>query len=217
MYLSRIAIDLNRRETIRALSNLQIMHGLIERSFSGKRRRRLWRLDEVEGQKYILLVSEDRPDLKGMYEEIGLLSESPEEETASKDYNRFLEHLDKGQVWQFRLCANPVHAVRPAKGEPGARGVVRAHVTVEHQLKWLLDRQENMGVNIIESTVRIVNRRWHRFRKNSKHEVSIRSVTYEGLLEINDADKLKRVMTEGIGRAKAYGCGMLTLVKPPVT
>ena len=165
MYLSRIAIDPRRRETIRALSNLQIMHGLIERSFSGERRRRLWRLDEVGGQKYILIVSEERPDLKVMHEEIGLLSKSPEEGTASKDYTRFLEYLERGQVWQFRLCANPVRAVQTTKGEPRVRGSIQAHVTVEHQLRWLLDRQENRGISLIEPTVRIVDRRWHRFRK----------------------------------------------------
>ena len=41
--------------------------------------------------------------------------------------------------------------------------------------------------------------------------VTISKVTYEGLLEVRQADALRSVLTDGIGRAKAYGCGLLTL------
>ncbi len=40
--------------------------------------------------------------------------------------------------------------------------------------------------------------------------------TYEGMLEVADVEKLKKVLTQGIGKAKGYGCGLLTLANPEV-
>jgi CRISPR system Cascade subunit CasE len=36
-------------------------------------------------------------------------------------------------------------------------------------------------------------------------------VTYEGRLRIDDVDKVRTVLTTGLGKAKAYGCGLMTL------
>ena len=37
-------------------------------------------------------------------------------------------------------------------------------------------------------------------------------VEYEGILEISDADKFRKTLTEGIGKKKAYGFGMMTVI-----
>jgi CRISPR system Cascade subunit CasE len=34
---------------------------------------------------------------------------------------------------------------------------------------------------------------------------------FEGVLQISDESLFKAALTNGIGRAKAYGCGLLTL------
>ncbi|MDO0929777.1 MobF family relaxase [Streptomyces sp. TG1A-8] len=41
--------------------------------------------------------------------------------------------------------------------------------------------------------------------------VTVVTVTFEGRLEVTDPDALRRALTQGIGRARAYGCGLLTL------
>ena len=38
--------------------------------------------------------------------------------------------------------------------------------------------------------------------------------TFEGVLEVTDPDALRRALTHGIGRGKAYGCGLMTLARP---
>lgn len=40
----------------------------------------------------------------------------------------------------------------------------------------------------------------------------ILSVTYEGVLTVTDEELLKVALTNGIGREKAYGLGILTIV-----
>jgi CRISPR system Cascade subunit CasE len=41
--------------------------------------------------------------------------------------------------------------------------------------------------------------------------VTVVTVTFEGRLEITDPDAMRRTLTQGVGRARAYGCGLLTL------
>ena len=40
----------------------------------------------------------------------------------------------------------------------------------------------------------------------------INKVMYEGILTVTDRDRFIGALTQGIGRAKAYGCGMLTII-----
>jgi CRISPR system Cascade subunit CasE len=35
--------------------------------------------------------------------------------------------------------------------------------------------------------------------------------TYDGILTVTDPALLRRALCHGVGRAKAYGCGLLTL------
>ena len=54
----------------------------------------------------------------------------------------------------------------------------------------------------------------YRFRKPADENrlVDLLSVTFEGLLTVTDAELFRKTLTEGIGRGKAYGMGMLTVV-----
>ena len=66
MYLSRVELDPTRRSTMAALAAPQKLHGAVESAFAGERRRRLWRLDRLGERLYLLLLSEDAPELSGV-------------------------------------------------------------------------------------------------------------------------------------------------------
>ena len=74
----------------------------MENSFSGERRRRLWRLDSLNGKLYLLLLSEELPDLTGLCAQFGT-GAAPE----TRRYEPLLERVTPGSCWQFRLTANP--------------------------------------------------------------------------------------------------------------
>jgi len=38
------------------------------------------------------------------------------------------------------------------------------------------------------------------------------AVTYEGILTVTDKERFRKTLIEGIGREKAYGMGLLTVV-----
>ena len=207
MYLSRVALDVHKRTTMVALVNPQQFHGAVERAFSGERRRRLWRLDRLGDKLYLLLLSNDIPDLRHIAEQFGT-GEKPE----TKDYTPLLERIKVGTVWRFRLTANPTKSV-PNPKDPTKRGRVYAHITTEFQEKWLMERAEKHGFRLNLDSFTVVQSKWARFQKEHKGQpISLLSVTYEGVLEVTDAEKFQQVLIEGIGRGKAYGLGLMTVI-----
>ena len=61
--------------------------------------------------------------------------------------------------------------------------------------------------------VEIVESKWIVFNKKGEHTVRALSVTYEGRLQVKDVERFRNALTQGIGREKAYGMGMITIMK----
>ncbi|MER6736554.1 type I-E CRISPR-associated protein Cas6/Cse3/CasE [Streptomyces puniciscabiei] len=112
------------------------------------------------------------------------------------------------------------------------RGFRVAHRTAAQQLQWLLKRCERHGFSIPDATttppapslqtegqnpsagpaVTIVSRDILRFHKSPDGpRVTLSTVTYEGRLRVTDPDTLRASLLGGIGPAKGYGQGLLTL------
>ena len=85
MYLSRAELDPTRRETMVALISPQKFHGAVENAFAGARRRRLWRLDQLGEKLYLLLLSEERPDLTALCAQFGTGAPRSEERRVGKE------------------------------------------------------------------------------------------------------------------------------------
>ena len=207
MYLSRVELDPTRRSTMTALAAQQKIHGAVESAFSGARRRRLWRLDPLGGKLYLLVLSEDAPELSGVVEQFGT-GAAPE----TRCYDPLLERITPGGCWQFRLTANPTKSCKdPA--DPQARGTVLAHCTTKYQKQWLLDRAAKHGFALTEDSFTVTRVQWQRFAKHGTRPVSLLSVTYEGVLQVTDAEAFRNLLCQGMGRGKAYGLGLLTVMR----
>lgn len=221
-YLSRIRLNPTRRGTRKLVSSPQAMHATVMGSHMDLRpeSRVLWRLDVVTSHDLQLyVVSPQQPDFTGLIEQAGWPTTSTWDMTA---YDPFLERLTAGQQWRFRLTANPVRSLPAAQG---TRGKVVPHVTTSHQTEWLRDHADGWGFVIRRNSLdadelSIDSRATNQFSRaepNSTHrqKVSITTATYDGILEIMDAHRLHQALVNGMGRAKAYGCGLMTLA--PVT
>lgn len=210
MYLSRVKLDTARRGTMAALAAPQRFHGAVESAFPGPRARRLWRLDKLGGDLYLLLVSEERPQLQAVAGQFGFPDDPLAAQT--RDYAPFLDRLRVGSRWHFRLTANPTRSV-PNHGDAAARGAIKAHCTPEYQGKWLRDRAETHGFSLKEGDFAVTAQRRLRFQKGGedRRTVYILSATFEGVLTVTDAELFKKTLIQGIGRGKAYGQGLLTI------
>ena len=220
MFLSRVEIASKDFKKMRGLTHLGAYHDWVEKSFpseieQGIRRRHLWRIDHLAGKDYLLVVSEDKPDLVQL-EAHGVLGSAK-----TKEYDAFLDKIQVGQIFRFRLTANPTYAV----AQPGEkRSKIYPHITVDQQKKWLLDRSERLGFEFLEQetdiddgneqlTLEIVERNWEVLRRKSgQRTIKLSSVSFEGFLKVTDLEKFKIALTEGIGREKAFGMGLLTVI-----
>jgi CRISPR system Cascade subunit CasE len=222
MYLSRIEINRQRLETKQALMNFQIMHAAILSCFPSSSGRVLWRIDTLKSSMYILLVSEIKPDFTAFIQQFGWPSSEQTGET--KDYEPFLQRIEEGSTWHFRITANPVRSVNSGEESHGKRGKIIA-LSVEDQKKWLFDRAGAHGFSLPEVSYKnadgnettayshkVVSRKVKRFKRQDR-TVTISVATFEGVLVVTDTELFTQTLRNGIGRAKAYGCGLLTIVK----
>ena len=216
MYLSRMAINVARRQARFLLGSPQAMHAAVLSSFAPnvptetEAGRVLWRVDKTSDHAvWLYVVSPESPDMTHMVEQAGWQAQGAWE---TRDYEPFLARLTAGQQWAFRLTANPVRTVTE-----GGIGKRKGHVTVAQQESWFLERAEPNGF-IVPSTdggvsdLTISNRESKSFRRGNSM-VTLATARFDGRLEVQRADDLRRVLTHGLGRAKGYGCGLVTLAE----
>jgi len=202
-----------------ALASPQKLHATVESSFpssSVKKVRNLWRIDRLGNALFLLVLSVEKPDFTHIVDQFGW--PAAEQKWETKNYAPLLERIDAGQEWQFRLRANPVHSIKQTsdlqKQEHIERGKIYAHVTVQQQEQWLLDRAANNGFRLQEGSFRVVQQEVKKFQRQC-NPVTLGIATFEGILEVEDVALFLRTLTCGIGRAKAYGCGLLTIARVP--
>lgn len=219
MFLSRVERANNNRQQIKSLTHLGAYHDWVEQSFpeemkQGERLRHLWRLDQIAGREYLLILSQNKPDLQAL-SRYGV----PGTEM-TKNYDQFLNQLQPDELMRFRLTANPSYAVSHT-GEK--RGRVYPHVTVEQQRKWLIQRADKAGFKLVSQELSdatdqddlafdIVNREHPVLHRKSGRGVRLSRVTFEGLLQIQDLTVFKQTLINGLGREKAFGMGLMTVI-----
>ena len=228
MYLSRVRINPTRVKTRQLVGSPQITHALVEGSrppggehHSG---RALWRLDRHGSDLELFVASPWRPDFTGLVEQTGWPS-APTWDT--RDYSPLLRSLVEGQRWTFRVTVNPTHSV--AQGQ-GRRGKVAPHRTAAHQTCWFVERALGWGFEVATNSLpdaplelELVERNLVSFRRRAGDgdgdssrggRVSLTLATFVGALRVVDVERFGQALSMGLGRAKGYGCGLMTLAPP---
>jgi CRISPR system Cascade subunit CasE len=211
-----MAINGARRGAWKLLRSPQAMHAAVLSGFPPDEElptdegRVLWRVDRSPHRLWLYVVSPYQPDLTHIVEQAGWPTQASWQ---TREYAPFLQRLDVGQRWVFRLRANPVHTINTQGGAKKRYG----HVTVAQQESWLLARVERLGFRVADAAggpdLAVSRRDRHEFRRGSGR-VTLDTAQYDGVLEVTDATALRRTLTQGIGHAKGYGCGLLTLAPP---
>jgi CRISPR system Cascade subunit CasE len=217
MHLTRFEINPRRRDARTLLASPQRLHVAVLAAFPSSRPepdegRILWRLDEGQHDHLLYVVSPLEPDLSHLAESVG----RPTYGWQTKDYDPFLDKLTAGDRWAFRLRANPVRNTPPS--DHTTRGRRLPHVTAAQQSDWFLQRAQRCGFTVADGTagapqLMLRDRRTLRFDRNG-HTVTLSTALFEGTLVVDDPAALRTALIDGIGPAKGYGCGLLTLAAP---
>ena len=217
MFLSRMFLNPRRRGARRLIADPQAMHAAVMSAFppdAHEAGRTLWRIDDDADRLSLFVVSPTMPSFEHLQEQAGW---SNQVSWDVRPYGQVLDRLMKGQEYSFRLAANPVRIVT------GDDGVKRrhAHLTAAQQLAWLTDRTDRLGVEFGGASgllddedpvpeAAVTGREQLRFRRKGR-PMTLTRVRYDGHLRVVDPAALRSVMIDGIGKGKAYGCGLLTL------
>lgn len=220
MFLTRFEINPQRRAARALLSSPQRLHAAVLAAFTSTEAdkpsegRVLWRLDARAHDGLLYLVSPRKPDLTHLVESVGRPATQGWD---TRDYGPVLDRLVPGQRWAFRLSANPVRSGR--KKSESTQTQRFGHVTVEQQTGWFLRQAEQHGFSVPTAAgdapdVAVRGRRTVQFQRQDR-TVTLSTAVFEGRLEVRNPDALRAALVGGIGPAKGYGCGLLTLARAP--
>lgn len=148
-----------------------------------------------------------------------------------KEVTRALRNVQVGQVLSFRLRANPTK--RLARDGDPLKGKRVELQTEQEQLQWLMSKgrggrdgvpggfelvqmrgvdQEGGDCLVPRVQVRTEGKLTGRKRTSGAgHNTSHLAVLFEGLLRVTSADDLFETVSRGVGSAKAYGFGLMSL------
>lgn len=124
-----------------------------------------------------------------------------------KEINYFFK---AGMVLQFFLTANPTRRIRAAGDKKSNQGRCRVPLIDEDEIRDWLKRKIADAGQLHE--VIIAGKSNLYFRKRGRPGKVV-IINYTGLLAVNDTESLTNLVVHGIGPAKAFGCGLLSLAR----
>jgi len=225
-HLSRIWLNPLRTGAQRLIRNPQAMHATVLGGLARQPvdERVLWRLELQPHRGELLVLTETRPSWEHVIEQAGwTVAEEPQAMTVP--YDGLLGRLVSGAEFAFRLRANPTSSRRhpdsltpsQAARAQGRRGVVVPHTTAAAQTQWLLDHLPSWGFSAVEladgnPAVGVTGRERLAFsRERGAPRVILQTATYDGRLRVDDVELARTSLMQGVGRGRAYGCGLITL------
>lgn len=205
MYLSRLMLDLRDCKVRRVLEDPYRLHQAILHAFPpdapGGGGRVLFRVEpeQEDGRARVLVQSALRPDWasEALREHLPLArSDQPKELSLA---------LSVGQLLRFRLRANPTRRSRekrlPVLGE-------------EAQVAWLRRKMEAAGFELVAARQHDEGmRHGSRQRAEGERRMTFVSVLYEGVVRVTVTDRAIAAVQVGIGSAKAFGFGLLSVAR----
>lgn len=230
MYLSRVRVDLN------GLSRGVLFDIMEGRAYAAHQL--LWRLfPEHQGARPFLFRQEMEEAAEGGAPKglplFYVLSDREPQSVGGLlevQCKPFSPSLEAGERLAFRLRANPTVA-KSVAGQRGRRADVlmaakypfgsgrdrKSQACVEAMdaaaREWLEARAASWGFRL-PVPPEVGAYRQHALPKETGRTILFSSVDYEGLLEVTEPGRLIETLAQGVGRAKAFGCGLLLLRRP---
>lgn len=224
MYLSQVVLNPRHRETYRLLADIYAQHRFVMSAFPDKGEtagnsdggrsdsKVLYRIDTApEGCISFLVQSAQNPDWK----KTGTLHAGV---ICKMDTKQDARAFEAGTRMRFRLRANPT-VCRVNRDAKGARNPKREGIFQEsEQLGWLVRAAERGGfaVNLdaVLATPRGKREGYKPAQQDAKaHKVTCYAVDFDGTLIVTDQDRFVETLHVGMGRGRAWGCGLLSVMR----
>lgn len=209
--LSRLLLDPVSPVVRAELADAHRLHGRVMGGFppdAGGRAASgiLYRLDEPSSGRPTLLVQSAAQPAWEVPE--GYLSAPPEQ----KQLETFLAEIVEGNWLRFRLLANVTRKIDTKSRPDGARSNGRRVELRDDggRLNWLSRKAGECGFFVDTAAVYLSPQPSVSGRRKGRG-IAFRGVRFDGVLRVTDPEHLREAVRTGIGPAKAYGFGLLSL------
>jgi len=210
LFISKLTINERNLAGLRCVCDTYQAHQTIWRAFpdraDGGPGRILFRIEPVRACRSVvaLVQSEKRPDWTQLLSN-GILTEA-----LCKDYG---PEFRAGDVLQFRLKANPTRKIADSS-DCGADGLPKSKrvglCNEDQQMDWLHRKGQSGGYRIVEC--RVSARDDLRTGKSgTAGGIRHLAVLFDGTLEVTDPDLFRSTLSSGLGSAKGFGFGLLSV------
>jgi CRISPR system Cascade subunit CasE len=208
MYLSRLILNPRNPGVRRDVARPYGLHRTLMRGIehAPNDERLLFRIEPERGLggPVVLAQSSDmQPDWSSLLENAYLLrADGPK---------AFSPTLQAGQTLRFRLSANPVKKLAGKRIPLTHR--IQQNAGDKTYWDWLHRQSDRCGFRVLQAQDVPFRTASNRTKKSSyaKHEIPHFGVRFDGLLRVVDPDRLLLALQQGIGPAKAFGFGLLSL------
>jgi CRISPR system Cascade subunit CasE len=205
MYLSKLVLNERDRKVRSDLGNAHNLHRSIMQAFPDGHQenpRADWNiLFRQELDSDVILVQSDselEPDW----------SQLPQGYLANhivKSFDLQTSQLKPGQVFQFRLKANPSKRDKQS-------GKLIGMFHPPDQEAWLARKGIQSGF-AIETVDIIPTPNLYGTKVKGTSPIKIFTVLYQGTLQVSDPVLFVEAIRQGVGRGRSYGCGLLSIAK----
>lgn len=218
MYLSRLQLDVRSKDVQRDLGNVHNTHRRVMSAFPDEALpsarhefQTLYRLDaDNRGRLSLLVQSATKPDWLRL--PTGYLVDLEGDNPSVIPMDQLLSTIAPQRVYRFRLRANATKRLRTGTEEAGKRVEVYGF---EPLVAWFERKATAAGfvANADASWVTslVVNEETKVYGGRGGSNLTFGSTLFEGQLRVTDADRFKQAVLGGIGTAKAYGFGLLSI------
>lgn len=213
MYLSRLTLSRRDLRVIRDLGDVAQLHRTLMRAFPDTDVQSprasfgvLYRIEDGDGLT-VLVQSLVPPHWSALGD--GYLVEHQ-----TKGIAHFVDGLVSGRRFGFRLVANPSRkSAHQRHDDSPLRNSRRVGLLTDlERHDWLVARGERHGF-VLDGAGPFDGMRIDRLPQMASKSsgIVVNAVRYEGRLRIVDHERFAAAVQHGLGPAKAYGCGLLSL------
>lgn len=207
IYLSKLTLNPASRQVWREVENPYQLHRTLLTGFGSTREASgvLHRVDVGQQGVTVLVQSLVEPEwapladaAQGRY----LLEPPPLPKS-------FEPTFAAGRLFRFRLRANPTVKKKREGREQGNRVPLKEE---SQQLDWLQRKAEQGGFRLVHALVSRDEQQkdWVRDGE-ARQRLTLYTVQFDGVLQVTEPERLRETLRSGIGPAKAFGCGLLSL------
>jgi len=198
MFLARLRLN-RSRVAVSWAANPYRVHQRLMMAYEGEDRL-LFRIEQLADETQLLIQSHIAPKWEAAFADFAVLGCPPECKT-------FDPLLEAGRCYRFRLRANPT-----VKRDGKRLGLFDE----EEQRAWLARKLRDAGTELLGCMTVVEG--LQRVQKNPRKDAAVHThfaVLFEGTLRARDPAALVVALESGIGSAKGYGFGLLSLAPAP--